>query len=55
MNNSGLWYRSRFVVLELSHPNSNHVFPSSVNTLLVIDLTVTEGMNAAVSKACAYV
>ena len=28
---------------------------SSVNTSLVIVLTVTEGMNAAVSNACAYV
>ena len=28
---------------------------SSVNTSLVIDLMVTEGMNTAISNACAYV
>ena len=28
---------------------------SSVNTSLVIDLMVTEGMNAVISNACAYV
>ena len=28
---------------------------SSVNTSLVIDLMVTEGINAAISNACAYV
>ena len=28
---------------------------SSVNTSLVIDLTVTEGMNAVISNACTYV
>ena len=27
---------------------------SSVNTSLVFDLTVTEGMNVVISNACAY-
>ena len=53
--NGGFRYRSQFVVLELSCPNSNHVFASklsSANTSFLIILMVSKGTNAAISKAC---
>ena len=55
---SGTPDRSQFVMLGVIPPKLKSCLPSkssSVNTSLVIDLTVTEGMNAAVSNACAYV
>ena len=55
---SGIPDRSQFVVLGVIPPKLKSRLPSkssSVNTSLVIDLTVTEGTNAAVSNGCAYV
>ena len=55
--NGGLLYRWQFVVLGYP-PKLKSRLPSkssSVNTSLVIDLMVTEGMNAVISNACEYV
>ena len=50
LNKGGLRYMSRFVVLELSHPNYSIMSSPLPITSFSIILTVTEGMNAAISN-----